>query len=140
MTNPIAINLALDQIAELDGQPVELEGILQQQSDGYYLTHYPSADRRSEYTSGNRDYPPAIVLAFGSGSVRPNQSTLSRWIGRRVRVHGVIRSTLLPHEDNTDYFGLIAPASIEPYSVQRLTAEERREMAPNTSLERTRER
>jgi len=44
------------------------------------------------------------------------------------RVHGLIRTRLLPKEYATmDLLGVLWPASIVPYSIQRLTAEERRQ-------------
>ena len=128
MTHPLAINHALDKLAELDGMPVELEGILAVEPEGYRLLHYPKAERRPDYTDGHRSYPPAVVLAFGHGSLQPNQNALTRWLGKRVRVHGVLRSTLLPRSyEGVDVFGMVMPASIEPYSIQRLTAGERRD-------------
>jgi len=127
MTHPLAINHALDRLAELDGMPIELEGILAVEPESYQLLHYPQAERRPGYKDGRRIYPPVVVLAFGNGSMQPNRSALTRWLGKRVRVHGVLRSTLLPRSyENMDVFGLVTPASIEPYSIQRLTAEERR--------------
>ena len=129
MTNPLTINEALDRITELNGMPVELEGILASEPEGYHLLHYPKAERKPDYLdlSGHR-YPPSVILAFGNGSLQPNQKALGRWLGKRVRVHGVLHSTPLPRGDEqTLFMGLVTPARIEPYSVQRLTSDERRE-------------
>lgn len=129
MTHPLAINSALDQLVELDGMPVELEGVLAVEPEGYQLLHYPKAERRPAYRDGHRSYPPTVLLAFGNGSLQPNRNALTRWLGKRVRVHGILRSTLLPRSyENMDVFGLVMPASIEPYSIQRLTAGERRDI------------
>jgi hypothetical protein len=128
MTHPLAINHALDRLAELDGMPIELEGILAAEPEGYQLLHYPKSERRPAYKDGGRSYPPIVVLTFGNGGMQPNESALTRWLGKRVRIHGVLHSTLLPRSyENMDVFGLVTPASIRPYSIQRLTAEERRE-------------
>jgi hypothetical protein len=128
MTHPLSINNALDKLVELDGMPVELEGVLAVEAEGYQLLHYPKAERRPDYTDGHRSYPPTVLLAFGTGSLQPNREALSRWLGKRVRVHGILRSTRLPRSyEKMDVFGLVTPASIEPYSIQRLTAEERRD-------------
>jgi hypothetical protein len=128
MTNPLAVNDALDRIAELDGTPIELEGILGVEPEGYHLLHYPKVERKPDYLDvSGRSYPPSVILAFGNGSLQPNVDTLSRWIGKRVRVHGVLHSTPLPRGDEqTILTGLVTPARIEPYSVQRLTSDERR--------------
>jgi hypothetical protein len=126
MTHPLAINNALDRLAELDGMPVELEGVLAMEAEGYQLLHYPKGERRADYSDGHRSYPPTVLLAFGNGSLQPNRDALSRWLGKRVRVHGLLRSTLLPRSyENIDVLGLVTPVSIEPYSIQRLTAGER---------------
>jgi hypothetical protein len=129
MTNPLAVNDALDRIGELDGMPVELEGILAEEPEGYHLLHYPKLERKPDYFDlSGRSYPPSVVVAFGNGSLQPNDKALSRWVGKRVRVHGVLYSTPLPRGDErTIFMGLVTPARIEPYSVQRLTSEERRE-------------
>jgi hypothetical protein len=129
MTNPLSVNEALDRITELNGMPVELEGILAVEPEGYHLLHYPNAERKPDHVDlSQRRYPHSVILAFGSGSLQPNQIALQRWIGKRVRVHGVLHSTPLPKGDEeTVLMGLYTPARIEPYSVQRLTAEERRE-------------
>jgi hypothetical protein len=128
MTNPTPINLALERLAELNGMPAELEGILEGDGGGYLLLHYPKAERKAVHTDGRLTYQPGVLLEFGDGSMQPNHSALSRWLGKRVRVHGLIRTRLLPKEFAAmDIFGALWPASIAPYSIQRLTAEERRQ-------------
>jgi hypothetical protein len=61
MTHPLAINHALDRLAELDGMPIELEGILAVEPEGYQLLHYPQAERRPDYKDGRRIYPPSTA-------------------------------------------------------------------------------
>jgi hypothetical protein len=125
MTSPVSVNYVFENLKTLEGQPVELEGILSSQM---YVMHYPSAEGFSEFVCRGRSYEPGVVLDFGNGSIQANYPTLERWVGKRVRVHGIIRSRLLPPErDGWDVLGLMVPASIEVYSLQRLTADERRE-------------
>jgi hypothetical protein len=129
MANPLNVNEVLDRITSLDGAPVELEGVLAAEPEGYHLLHYPHSERKPDFVDlSHRSYPPSVILAFGTGSLQPNQEALSKWLGKRVRVHGILRSTPLPKGDEqTIHMGLVTPARIEPYSVQRVTAEERRE-------------
>jgi hypothetical protein len=127
MTNPITINHVLDRLPELSGRPVELEGVLVSDGGHYQVLHYPKSERRTEHTDGQLSYAPSVVLEFGDGSSQPNKVALSRWQGKRVRVHGILKARLLPREyAGMDIFGIIYPGSIEPYSIQRLTADERR--------------
>ena len=132
MTRSRAVNEALEQLADLEGEPVEIEGILEADSEGYELVHYPRSERRTAYLEGDDEYRPAFWLAFGNGSLRPNHAALKRWLGKRVRVHGLVRSlAALPVVSGLGKGGFgpwgFWPAEIEPYSVQRLTAEERRD-------------
>jgi hypothetical protein len=127
MTNPLAINYALDWLAELNGHPFELEGISMLDGGRYQLLHYPKSERRTEHTDGRLSYEPCLTLEFGNGSVQPNNVALSRWKGRRVRVHGILTARLLPQKyAEMDILGILCPGAIEPYSIQRITADERR--------------
>lgn len=56
MTNPRSVNQALDELVELDGKPVELEGILDLEPEGYHLLHYPKAVRLTATSNMNRAY------------------------------------------------------------------------------------
>lgn len=77
------------------------------------------------------EYHPAVCMAFGRGSLQPNLAALRRWSGKRVRVHGVLRSTLpRPAFGAIDaYFDTFGGwlVDIEPYSLQRVSAFERRQ-------------
>ena len=126
------VNDVLTRLAELHGVPVQLEGILAAHYEGYEVVHYPKVERQSEYVQGNTSYQSGIWLAFGDGSIQPNERALSRWNGKRVRISGVIRSlSSLPSLGWAGQGGFGPwgrwPAEIEAYSVQRVTAEERRE-------------
>lgn len=133
MTSPLTINQAFERLAELDGRPLELEGILVAHDyGGYELLHYPSSEWLTCYVVGKAEYPPAIWLAFGNGSLKPNQEAFTRWSGKRVRVHGVLRSVHALREIaglGKGGFGPSGfwPAVFETYILQRLTAEERRQ-------------
>mgnify|MGYP000169674824 FL=1 len=126
----LSVNHIIDQIHTLDGMPVEIEGILGAESERYYLLHYPQAERKDRLSlQGYDHYFSAIGLSFGRGSIQPNFKVLNRWIGKRVRVHGKVQSTLLEgHELLFDWLGLVTPVCLEPYSIQRLTAQQRRQI------------
>ena len=127
------VNEVLDRLTELDGKPVLLEGVLQVHEEGYEVQHYPKAERRPQHAEDCHSYQAGIWLAFGNGSIQPNGVALKRWQGKRVRVSGVIRSLAsLPSFGGSLGKGGFGPwgfwpAEIEAYSVQRVTAEERRE-------------
>ena len=132
MTAPCSINDLLSGLSEFNGKPVELEGVLAAHSEGYELLHYPKANRRGKLADGEESYEPAVWLSPGNGSLRLNTTSLQRWVGKRVRVHGVVQSiTSLASVGSLGRGGFgpwgFWPASIEPYSIQRVAADERRE-------------
>lgn len=132
MTQHISVNDTLDSINELRGSPVEVEGVLDSSFDGcagrpeYWLLHYPKAERRSAATSPQSTQPSRLWLSFGDGSLRPNPSALTRWEGKRVRVHGIVWPAKTTgegiFEGNSAYH-----AHVEVYSVQRVASEQRKE-------------
>lgn len=126
------VNELLGQLTVFESQPVQLEGILELHEEGYALKHYPKTERHSEHVHDGNSYQSAVWIEFGNGSIQPNDTVLDGWQGKRVRVHGVIHSvTSLPSIGSLGKGGFgpwgFWPASIEPSSVQRVTAEERRE-------------
>jgi len=132
IATPLPVNDVLTRLAELHDVPVQLEGILAAHDEGYEVQHYPKLERQSEYVEGDTSYQSGIWLAFGDGSIRPNERALSRWNGKRVRISGVIRSlSSLPSLEWAGKGGFGPwgrwPAEIETYSIQRVTAEERRQ-------------
>lgn len=133
MTSPLTINEVFEQLAELDGQPLELEGILiADDSGGYEILHYPNSARIPCFIDGETEYRQSIWLAFGNGSLQPNKEALQRWSGKRVRVHGVMRSiSTLPTIEGFGKGGFgpwgLWPAEVEAYILQRVSADERRE-------------
>lgn len=123
MTAHLSVNAVLDRIGELDGQPVEIEGVLGPPAfDGdYELLHYPKAERRDANAS--------FLLMFGHGSIQPNRLTLARWVGKRVRVHGVAYSgddQAGRESERFDAWFEFRP-HVEVYSIQRVTSEQRKE-------------
>ncbi|WP_396616786.1 hypothetical protein ACHZ97_09475 [Lysobacter soli] len=128
----ISVNGLIEQLAELDGQPVQVEGVLVLEPEGYELQHYPNSERLTTRTLFDSEYRPGIWIAFGDGALKPNHVALERWTGKRVRVVGIVKTiaTLSPAGSlGRGGFGPWGfwPAQIEPYSVQRVTADERRE-------------
>ena len=133
MTSALTINQVFEKLAEFEGQPLEIEGVLiADDSGGYELLHYPNSARISCFVDGETEYRQSVWLAFGSGSLQPNKDALQRWSGKRVRVHGVMRSVIaLPTIEGLGKGGFgpwgFWPAEVEAYILQRVTAEERRE-------------
>jgi len=132
MKSYLAINQVLDRLAAFEGQPMQVEGVLEVHEEGYALKHYPNAERRSEHLDEGYSYQSGIWIEFGSGSVQPNGKVLDRWHGKRVRVYGVFHGLAsLPSVRALSKGGFgpwgFWPAVIEPTSIQRVSAEERRE-------------
>ena len=128
-----SVNQLLDDTPSSDGRPVQVEGVLGAQPEGYELLHYPKAERRANDEVDGPIYRSSVWLSFGNGSIQPNVTALSRWLGKRVRVHGVLMTTANPSPSREfHHHGGFGPygfwlAALEVYSIQRLTSEERRE-------------
>lgn len=127
-----SVNQALGQLAEAEERAMTIEGILQLQPEGYQLLHYPKAERLTVADGSNEPYQAAVWVGFGSGSLQPNSIALTRWEGKRVRIQGFVRTIAsLPSFAGLGRGGFgphgLWPIQIEPYSVQRVTADERRE-------------
>lgn len=124
-----SVNQAFDEFASTNGSPLEIEGILNLQSEGYELLHYPKAERRDS----GRVERLSVWLVFGNGAIQANNSALSHWIGKRVRAQGIFKTSanLLPshefhHHGGFGPYGLWL-AQLEVYSIQRVTSEVRKE-------------
>lgn len=131
MTSPRSVNEVLDQLETEHAAPVWIEGILEAlndgTNDGYELLHYPKAERR---TDGSSRGPIGLWLHFGAGSIQPNRLVLSKWLGKRVRVRGIVRCAGGTRESHTP--GALSDPlywrpHLEVYSVQRVTSEERKQ-------------
>ncbi len=125
------VHEVLDSLPKLEGQPVELEGVLGAEPEGYEVLHYPKAERRANSLDEGPILRSSIWLEFGIGSIQPNRQVLNRWQGKRVRIHGIVHS---PEPRPATVFGKggfgpsgFWPAAVEVYSIQRVTAEQRHE-------------
>lgn len=128
MTGYLSVNEATANSNDLNGKGVEVEGILDAHPEGYSIVHYPKSER-PEAARGNHS---GFWLKFGNGSIAPNRKKLDQWVGKRVRVHGVLGVCLyrLPDGEISNVGSgpwSMWTAFIEPYSLQRVTAEQRRE-------------
>ena len=124
-----SVNQIFNEFCSTNGSPVEVEGILNLQPEGYELLHYPKAERRdSEKIEGS-----SVWLVFGNGAIQPNHSALSRWLGKRVRAHGILKtcSNLVESREFHQHGGYgpygLWLAQLEVYSIQRVTSEVRKE-------------
>ena len=128
----LTVNQALDAKSEINNAGVEIEGILGIEPEGFHLLHYPKVDRREPIYRGDARFNCGIWLAFGDGSIRPNHQKLSQWEGKRVRVHGIFSLNLFKRHDGEIEEAGSGPwgmwvAHIEPFSIQRVTSEQRHE-------------
>ena len=130
MTLHKTVNDTLDHI---DGSPLEVEGVLNSSFAGhlgrheYWLLHYPKTERSSGGSVNQSAQRSRLLLEFGDGSIRPNPVALTRWEGKRIRVHGIAwpaktSPSLDFYEGSIAYY-----PRLEVYSVQRVTSEQRRE-------------
>ena len=132
MVQHCSVNEVLNSLDRFDGQAANIEGVLHAQPEGFQLLHYPKVERVLSVETEADPYQPAVWLAFGSGALLPNLVTLGRWQGKRVRVQGLVRTfAALPVRGGLGRGGFgpygLWPAQIEPYTLQRVTARERRE-------------
>lgn len=114
----LTVNEVIDRFPELDGQPVEVTGLLTFEFENASIGHFPKAERR-EITEEIEPpyYQSSVWLAFGSGSIQPNENVLSKWAGKRVLVTGVLRGPSGP--GGCGHFGGWG-WEIEPYSIERV--------------------
>ena len=114
----LSVNELIDRLPELDGQPVEVTGLLTFEYENASIGHFPKAERR-EITEEIEPpfYQSSVWLAFGSGSIKPNENVLSKWTGKRVMVTGVLRGPAGP--GGCGHFGGWG-CEIEPYSIERV--------------------
>jgi len=112
------VNELMDRRGELDGQPVEVFGLLTFEFENCSIQHFPKSEQRELSDAPAESYnPSSIWLNFGIGSIRPNEQVLSGWNGKRVRVAGMVRCAREPfgcgHLSGWD-------CAIEPFSIERV--------------------
>ena len=90
MKNFLSVNEALDQLADLDGQPVAVQGILCFEFEHIALWHYPKADQRDANPFGPSSS--SIWLSTGCGSIQFNEAGLEKLDGHRVAVLGILHA------------------------------------------------
>lgn len=86
----LSVNEALDQLADLDGQPVAVQGILRFEFEHIAIWHYPKAQRRDDGPFGSNSS--SIWLSAGCGSIRFTEGGLEKLDGHRVSVLGILHA------------------------------------------------
>jgi hypothetical protein len=118
MSNVLTVNALINRAHELDGQPVDVVGLLTFEFENCSLNHFPTAARREITDADDAFYERSSVwIAFGTGSIQPNQDVLTRWTGKRVRVVGIVRTPKGPC--GCGHFGGWA-CEIEAFSIERI--------------------
>lgn len=114
----LSVNQLIDRLSELDGQAVEVTGLLTFEFENVSIGHFPKSERR-EITEEVEPpyYQSSVWLSFGSGSIQANEKILSKWVGKRVLVTGVLRGPRGP--GGCGHFGGWG-CEIEPYSIERV--------------------
>ena len=135
MSSYLSVNDTLRKLEELCGLPVQVEGILTASYNGtirgYALLHFPSVERRAFNDESSQVQQVSLWLEFGVGSVQPNRPVLARWLGKRVRVHGIAQGPKYLRSPEVECAMSSDPscwqAHLEVYSVQRITSEQRKQ-------------
>jgi len=138
MKTYLSVNEVLERKSSLHGKGIEVEGLLEavgvfgSGSEGYALLHYPKSERLDKPPASGF-YSSGLWIEFGSGSLALNHKKLSQWVGKRVRILGIFwESRRKISDENSEGLPLSTPWAmwsqfIEPYSLQRVVAEQRRE-------------
>ncbi|MCO5358773.1 hypothetical protein [Acidovorax kalamii] len=102
--------------------------------EGYEFLHDPKSERRGDDEIEGAIYRSSGWLAFENGSIQPHLAALERWMGKRARVQGIAqtKNTMPIASREFHHHGGFGPpgfwpARLEPYSIQRVTSEIRRE-------------
>lgn len=113
----LTVNELIDRIDEFNGKPVEVMGLLTFEFEDTSLNHFPKSERRDVTEEVDLPfYQSSVWLAFGTGSIRPNERQLTQWDGKRVRVTGIAYGPRGP--GGCGHFGGWG-CEIEPYSIER---------------------
>lgn len=109
----MTVNDVIDNVNDVAGDYLYIEGILVFQFEGICVNHWPKSEQRSgwlEFEGGGRSYDSSLWLDVGYGAFSFNRDVLSRWSGKRVVVGGKL---LKPDPD----FGGTGHMSLWPASV-----------------------
>jgi len=117
METKLTVNELIDRLSNLHGKPVEVIGLLSFETENNALWHFPKGERRGVSESDPPVYLSSVWIAFGNGSIQPNEKKLSQWNGKRVSVSGIVYRPRYP--GGCGHFGGWA-CEIEPYSIQRV--------------------
>ena len=118
MSNFLSVNDAIDRAGELNGKPVEIVSLLTFEFENQSLGHFPKAGRREITEATDLPYYQSSVwITFGSGSIQPNQEVLTRWVGKRVRISGILHTSHGPC--GCGHFGGWG-CEVEAYRIERL--------------------
>jgi hypothetical protein len=118
MSNVLSVNELIDRASELDGQPVDVAGILTLEFEDCSLGHFPKVERREiTETIDTPHYPSSVWITFGTGSIQPDEDVLARWTRKRVRVVGIVH---VPEDGaGCGHFGRWA-CEVGAYAVERI--------------------
>ena len=83
MPQPLSVNEALDNVAQIAGLDVSVSGVLACEHESVALYHHPKAEIRGEYES-------SIWLYADGGSLRFDRQTRESLNGKRVIVSGTL--------------------------------------------------
>jgi len=118
MSNVLTVNEMVDRADALDGQLVEVVGLLTFEFENSSLNHFPEAERRDVSGADDGFYERSSVwIEFGTGSIQPNEKVLTRWTQKRVRVVGIVRTAKGPC--GCGHFGGWG-CEIEAFSIERI--------------------
>lgn len=84
MSEPLTVNKALEELPTLDGNDVQITGMLHFEFEDVALYHSPKQERKDGYAS-------SVWLDFGTSSFGFNQVACSRLNGKLVTVQGTVR-------------------------------------------------
>jgi hypothetical protein len=109
MTEPLSVNQALAALLTLDGNDVQIKGILHLEFEDVAIYHHPKRERNDGYAS-------SIWLDVGTGSLGFDRVACSSLHGKLVTVQGTLRGP-------DAKFGGCGHLSLWPAAVQTRTME-----------------
>jgi len=116
MSNALSVETLIARVSELDGQLVEVVGLLTFEFEDCSLNHFPRTERHEITEAIDAPYcQSSIWIRFGTGSIQPNRQVLAKWSGKRIRVTGIAQTAKGP--DGCGHLGGWA-CEIEAYSIE----------------------